>query len=208
MIVKPGFRFAPEWEDALVEQMLMMVIGEQYYPGNSQPSENWPYRAPGDWGPNNALSPKYCDLSGFAQIQPQPPALWVRGADDIMVSDAAAVDPATLGKLGVIPDWPGEAVCPPQPMLRQIRAMLDAYRANGGMYEERVLEDCGHAPLLEKPERFRALLRNFLAGRPLDTSEVMQPAQPAPDPASATPASPPEEEDDQHRGPFGWFRRR
>ncbi len=162
IIVKPTFTFAPEREDALVEQMLMMVIGDQYYPGDGTPSPNWPFSAPGVWGANNALSPKYCNLSGLARITPKPPILWARGADDVMVSDSAAVDPAALGKLGVIPGWPGEERCPPQPMLRQIRRMLDEYRAGGGDYQERVLDDCGHAPLIEKPDEFRMLFREFL----------------------------------------------
>ncbi len=211
LIVKSGFTFAPEQEDALVEQMLMMVIGEQHYPGNSQPSENWPFSAPGDWGPNNALSPKYCDQSGLTAIRPQPPVLWVRGADDAMVSDSAAVDPATLGKLGVIPGWPGEDICPPQPMLRQIRAMLDAYRANGGVYQELVIEDCGHAPMIEKPAAFHAAFRNFLAGRPLEVPDITQQAPDqagTADAASETSPAPASEElSEQRRGPFGWFRR-
>ncbi|MGH3002947.1 MAG: alpha/beta fold hydrolase, partial [Gaiellaceae bacterium] len=156
----------------MVEQMLMMVIGDEYYPGDAQSSPNWPGTGPGVWGPNNALSPKYCDLSGLAHIQPQPPVLWLRGADDVMVSDTAAVDPAYLGQLGAIPGWPGADICPPQPMLRQIRATLDAYRANGGVYQEVVFPDCGHAPLLEKAAEFRAAFRNFLAGRPLDTPDA------------------------------------
>jgi len=168
IILKPTFRLAPEREDALVEQMLMMVIGEQFYPGDAVPSPNWPFSGPGVWGSNNALSPKYCNLSGLAELPTRPPILWVRGADDLLVSDAAAVDPAALGKLGVIPGWPGEEVCPPQPMLAQIRAVLERYRASGGAYTERVFDDCGHAPLLEKAEAFRALLREFLAANPLN----------------------------------------
>ena len=217
VIVKPTYSFEKEWEDALVEQMLMMALGDQFYPGNSQPSSNWPMVAPGDWGPNNALSPKYCDQSGLANISPQPPILWIRGADDIMVSDTAAVDPAYLGQLGAIPGWPGAEVCPPQPMLRQIRATLDAYRANGGVYTELVLPDCGHAPLIEKPDEFRLAFRNFIAGRPLNTPEApaLQ-ATPAVSAASAAPAAPvapaeaapSAEEPEERRGPFGWFRRR
>jgi pimeloyl-ACP methyl ester carboxylesterase len=201
LIVKPSFTIEPEWEDALVEQMLMMVIGDLYYPGESQPSSNWPMSGPGTWGPNNALSPKYCNLSGLAAIQPQPPILWARGADDILVSDTAAVDPAYLGQLGAIPDWPGAEVCPPQPMLQQIRAVLDAYQANGGSYQELVFDDCGHAPLIEKPDEFQLALRNFIAGRPLDTPAA--PAEPEPAPAEATPEAP-----DQQGGLFGWLRRR
>jgi pimeloyl-ACP methyl ester carboxylesterase len=203
VIVKPTFSFAPEREDALVEQMLMMAIGDQFYPGDAQPSANWPMSAPGVWGPNNAVSPKYCNLSGLAAIQPQPPILWVRGADDIMVSDTAAVDPAYLGQLGAIPGWPGANVCPPQPMLRQIRAVLDSYRTNGGVYHELIFEDCGHAPVIEKPAKFRLALRNFIAGRPLDTPE----ASPAPA-AISDPVAEDGEDPDQRRGLFGWLRRR
>ncbi|HEX8995438.1 MAG TPA: alpha/beta hydrolase [Ktedonobacterales bacterium] len=218
VIVKPTFTFAPEREDALVEQMLMMVIGEEHYPGDSTESPNWPYRAPGGWGPNNALSPAYCDLSGLAGVSPQPPILWARGVDDIMVSDSAAVDPATLGQLGVIPGWPGLEACPPQPMLRQIRHLLDAYQANGGMYEERVFADCGHAPLLEKPDEFRAALRDFLGAHPLPGFEPATPEAHRADGQPATsqttpPATSPAPEavpapSQPRRGPLDWFRRR
>lgn len=214
LIVKPTFTFAPEREDALVEQMLMMVIGEQFYPGDGQSSPNWPFSGPGEWGANNALSPKYCDLSGLASITPQPPILWVRGADDLMVSDSAAVDPAALGKLGVIPGWPGEEACPPQPMLQQLRFVLDQYRAQGGSYEERVLDDCGHSPLLEKPDEFRALFLGFVqahapaaAALPAETiPPAGAEAPPTTSPASAS--APAEQAPAQRRGPLDWFRRR
>jgi pimeloyl-ACP methyl ester carboxylesterase len=209
VIVKPSYTFEKDWEDALVEQMLMMALGDQFYPGNSQPSTNWPMVAPGDWGPNNGLSPKYCDQSGLASITPKPPILWVRGADDIMVSDTAAVDPAYLGQLGVIPGWPGAEVCPPQPMLRQIRATLDAYRANGGSYDEVVYPDCGHSPLIEKPDQFRLAFRSFMAGRPLDTPEPQpEPARASPQ-DDAAPSGPAQaEQQEERRGLFGWFKRR
>lgn len=219
IIVKPTFTFAPEREDALVEQMLMMVIGEQYYPGDGVPSANWPFSGPGEWGANNALSPKYCDLSGLASITPQPPILWVRGADDLMVSDSAAVDPAALGKAGVIPGWPGDEVCPPQPMLQQLRGVLDQYQANGGAYEERVIADCGHSPLIEKADEFRAALLDFLRAHPLEgfAPPAAQPAETAPaqpttspaaDASTATDATDAPAAPEQKRGPFGWFRRR
>jgi len=206
LIVKPGCTLAPEREDALVEQMLMMVIGDQFYPGDATTSPNWPYRGPGEWGPNNALSPRYCDVSGLANIAPQPPILWVRGADDAMVSDNAAVDPAALGQAGVIPGWPGADACPPQPMLQQIRAVLEAYRANGGAYEERVFADCGHSPLLEKPDEFRTTLQTFIAAHPLngDAQASSQPEAPETTSQPPTVAAPAE----QRRGPLSWFRRR
>jgi pimeloyl-ACP methyl ester carboxylesterase len=172
-VVKPTSTIMPEWEDALVEQMLMMVIGDEYYPGDTgQQSPNWPYITPGRYGSNNAISPKNCDLSPLADVRGGPPILWVRGVDDQVVSDGALLDPATLGKLGVIPGWPGEEVCPPQPMLAQIRAMLDRYAANGGRYQEVVLDDCGHAPLIEKREEFVATLRPFLGAVATEAQEA------------------------------------
>jgi pimeloyl-ACP methyl ester carboxylesterase len=162
LYVKPPFRFAPEREDALVEQMLLMVIGDQYYPGDATPSPHWPFTAPGVYGSNNAVSPKYCDLSPLAVVRGGPPILWVRGADDQVVQDGAMADPAQLGKLGIIPGWPGDAVCPPQPMVAQTRAVLERYAANGGGYREEVFADCGHSPHLEHPERFRALFADFV----------------------------------------------
>src|SRR5438874_4846524 len=54
------------------------------------------------------------DLSG---VEPKPPVLWVRGADDVIVSDTSLYDLAYLGSLGAIPGWPGEQTWPPQPMV-------------------------------------------------------------------------------------------
>jgi pimeloyl-ACP methyl ester carboxylesterase len=164
LIVKPTFHFDPEREDILVEQMLLMKIGDEYYPGDSVPSLNWPFSAPGRYGSNNALSPKYHHLSGLADLAGGPPILWVHGADDQIVSDAALADLGTLGKMGLIPGWPGEEVYPSQPMVTQIRAVLDRYAANGGQYREEVFVDCGHSPVFEHPERFRELFTAFIAG--------------------------------------------
>jgi pimeloyl-ACP methyl ester carboxylesterase len=163
LILKPTFRLPPDREDMLVEQMLMMAIGDQHYPGDSVRSPNWPYMGPGSYGSNNALSPKFCNLSGLADLQGGPPILWVRGSDDQVVADAALADPATLGMFGVISGWPGQDLCPPQPMVRQIRAVLDRYATKGGTYREHVFADCGHAPLLEHAVEFRTLLGDFLA---------------------------------------------
>ena len=56
----------PDEEDALVDTMLEMAIGPANYPGDTAVSKNWPGAAPGEHGVNNAISQKYCDLSGFA----------------------------------------------------------------------------------------------------------------------------------------------
>jgi pimeloyl-ACP methyl ester carboxylesterase len=159
---KPPFRVAREREEVLISEILRTKVGNYNYPGDKSPSPNWPKVAPGRWGIVNAFSPKYCDLSVFAQIEPRPDVLWVRGADDRTVSDASAADFGYLGKTGVVPDWPGEEIYPPQPMVSQIRAVLDEYAAGGGSYREEVIAGCGHTAHIEGADTFRGVLIEFL----------------------------------------------
>lgn len=160
---KPPFRVAPEREEVYVDEMLRMVIGDQNYPGDSTQSPNWPGVGPGTSGVNNSMAPSYCDQSDFARISTRPPVLWMRGADDQIVSDASFLDFGTLGGLGYVPGWPGADTFPSQPMVSQMRAVLDAYRAAGGQYEEVVIADAAHAPFIEKPDEFRQAFFAHLA---------------------------------------------
>jgi pimeloyl-ACP methyl ester carboxylesterase len=48
-------------------------------------------------------------------------------------------------------------------MVAQTRAVLDGYAAAGGRYREVVIEDSGHGPHLDQPERFVAELVGHLA---------------------------------------------
>jgi pimeloyl-ACP methyl ester carboxylesterase len=159
---KPPFQLPAGLEDELVDAMLQMTIGDNNYPGDAMPSRNWPGIAPGERGVNNAISPRYCDLSGFASITARPGVLWIRGDSDQIVSDTSAVDLGFLGQIGAVPGWPGADGYPPQPMVGQLRTVLDRYRAAGGRYEERVLAGCGHSPHLEHPDEFNAIVRDFL----------------------------------------------
>lgn len=159
---KPPFRADSEREEVYLSAMLDTKTGEENYPGDRIESGNWPKMAPGQKGVNNAISPKYCDLSGFISIGAGPDVLWVRGSDDKIVSNASAMDFGVLGEAGTIPDWPGKTAYPPQPMVSQTRAVLERYTACGGAYREAVIEDCGHSPHIEKPEEFRQLLFDFL----------------------------------------------
>ncbi|WP_281964870.1 alpha/beta fold hydrolase [Serinicoccus marinus] len=156
--VAPGFTFAPEVEEAYLDAMLKTTVGDDVYPGDTATSDNWPGVAPGTTGMNNALSPKYLDQSGFADLDPAPPVLWIRGDADQIVSDTSMFDLAQLGKLGAVPGYPGEEVCPTQPMVSQMRAVLQA----AGEFTEVVYEGCGHSPHLEQPERFVDEVRAFL----------------------------------------------
>jgi pimeloyl-ACP methyl ester carboxylesterase len=152
---KPPFRVARAREDVYVEEILSTSTAPGCYPGDLTTSPNWPGIAPGKQGMNNAISPAYCNLSAFAAIEPRPPVLWIRGTDDQIVSDTSLFDLGYLGKLGAVPGWPGDEVYPPQPMIRQTRAVLDAYQAAGGIYREVVIPGVGHSPHIEAPERFR-----------------------------------------------------
>jgi pimeloyl-ACP methyl ester carboxylesterase len=171
---RPPFQLPPGVEDALVEEILKMAIGDTHYPGDARTSANWPYTAPGEHGVNNAISPRYCDLSGFADVPDRPGVLWIRGDADQVISDASLVDLGNLGALGAVPGWPGARVFPAQPMIHQIRGVLDHYAAAGGRYTEHVLTDCGHSPHLERPAEFHAAVTRFLAragpGRPPGSS--------------------------------------
>ena len=102
------------------------------------------------------------------RIAPRPaerrlyPELDLQLPDDQIVADLAMFDLAALGAIGAVPGYPGAEECPPQPMLRQTRAVLDAYAENGGQYREIVIEDAGHSPYIEKPDEFNAHFHAFL----------------------------------------------
>lgn len=155
--------FMPSWFDDILDAALAQQTGPKAYPGDATPSQNWPGAAPGAFGPVNALAPIYqTDPLGFCEVMPKPPILWIRGADDVIVSDTSMFDLGTLGQLGAVPGWPGPQVFPPQPMVTQTRAALDTYAAKGGTFREEVIPDCGHSPYIEKPTAFAALLGEFL----------------------------------------------
>jgi pimeloyl-ACP methyl ester carboxylesterase len=141
-------------EDAWVASMLTTITGVDNYPGDSVASENWPGFAAGNRGVLNTMAPQHFDASGIVDLDVKPPILWVRGEKDAIVSDASFFDLNQLGKLGVIPGWPGDDVAPPQPMVAQTRAVLERYAANGGVFREVVLADAGHAPHLDDAETF------------------------------------------------------
>jgi pimeloyl-ACP methyl ester carboxylesterase len=161
LLVKAPF-ISPR-EDELLSSMLTTHIGPDAVPGDFEQSPNWPNVAPGKMGATNATSPKYQkNIEKIIEMEPKVPVLWVRGSHDLVVSDTAASDPGFLGRMGLLPGWPGEEAYPPQPMVGQIRAVLEKYAAAGGTFEEVVIEDAGHVPFLEKPEEFNAVFHKHL----------------------------------------------
>ncbi|HWI30497.1 MAG TPA: alpha/beta hydrolase [Microbacterium sp.] len=150
--------YADDHEDVWVESMLSSSTATGNYPGDSVNSENWPGFAPGRIGVLNTLSPAHFNVSGIVALDEKPPILWVRGELDAIVSDASFFDVNHLGRLGIVPDWPGEDVAPAQPMVSQTRDVLQAYASSGGAVTEAVFEGVGHTPHLERPEEFRDAL--------------------------------------------------
>jgi len=158
--VKPPF--VPADADTYVESMLSTVIDDDHYPGELATTESWPGVRPGARGVLNTMAPNHFRLDDLHTIDQKPPILWLRGADDQIVSETSMFDMAYLGQLGALPDWPGVETHPPQPMLTQTRAVLDRYTAGGGTYDEVVIADVGHSPHLEAPAEFATALHAML----------------------------------------------
>lgn len=166
--VAPGY--TSEHEDVWVESMLTTSTAGGNYPGDSVTTATWPGFAPGKIGVLNTMAPKYFDVSGIVDLDPQPPILWIHGTADAIVSDASFSDVNHLGALGVVPGWPGEDVAPAQPMVSQTRDVLAAYAEKGGEVTEVAVEGAGHSVHLERPAQFRRALLTHIGyvGRPAD----------------------------------------
>ena len=158
----PDHTLPREREDMLVDEILKSRTGDDFYPGDMTPSDNWPGVAPGTRGILNALSPKYCNWAGIVDLEPKPPVLWVHGGRDVVVADGSAWELGTLGSAGAVPGWPGADAFPPQPMVGQIGAVLERYRDAGGRVETALFEGSGHFPPIDAEERFAALFFGFL----------------------------------------------
>ena len=149
----PGENAANVDEDFLVKELLTTRTGDDFYPGDSTPSQSWPMVAPGSRGILNTMSPRHFSAEAIAEAEPKPPITWLHGTADQVVSDRSMFDLATLGELGAIPGWPGADTMPPQPMVGQMRAVLARYAAAGGAVREVALDGIGHGLPLEVPAR-------------------------------------------------------
>ena len=169
-VIMRSFFWSPRYvapdEDELVQEVLLTSVGEDFYPGASLPSENWPGVGPAPRGVNNAMSPAWCNTSAFGGVANPAPLLWIRGDEDQVVSDQSMFDFGTLGQLGAVSGWPGVDVFPPQPQVSQTRAVFDRRRTHNGVVTEIVLHEVGHGPLIERPDEVaRLMLEHIEAGR-------------------------------------------
>ena len=149
--------FVPDDIDKLLDAVFSTRLGDDWYPGNTVESSFSPGPAPGARGIVNAFSRRYFDASSIVDILPKPPLLWLRGIDDTIICDEDELrnsDPKQASRR--------QAAYPPQPMLRQIRAVLSDYRRQGGVFIEQVIEDAGHTPFLEKPAEFNRAFLDFV----------------------------------------------
>ena len=147
--------FVPDNIDKLLDAVLSTHVGDDWYPGDAVKSSFWSGMAPGERGIVNAFSRRYFDASNIVDIRPKPPLLWIRGADDLIICDEDKLKNSGLEEA----NRREVALCPPQPMLKQIRSVLENYRSKGGVFTEQVIEGAGHTPFLEKPAEFN---REFL----------------------------------------------
>jgi len=159
-----GEGLIPEREDALIDAMFRVHIGDRKLPGDSEPSPNWPFVRPGKWGATNAMSPKYVGnlVERILAASPKVDALWVYGALDLAVCNSAGSDPGTWGPSGRLPGYPGRDAYPPQPMMDQIRKLLVDYRRHGGSYEEVAIRGSGHVPFITHPAEFNRVFHRHL----------------------------------------------
>jgi len=146
-------------EEALLSTVLSTAVGQDNYPGDAMPTDGWPGVGPGKSGVLNAMDPSRHNVADeLVALGTKPPITWIRGDADVIVSDTSQFDLAYLGKLGIVPGWPGEQVCPPQPMVTQTRQVLTRYAQAGGRFEELVFAGTGHSPHIERPAEFAAAL--------------------------------------------------
>ena len=156
--------FTSDHEDVWVQSMLSTSTEPGNYPGDSKPSESWPGFAAGDTGNLNTLTPGHFNTADIVNLETKPPILWIWGTADAIVNDASFFDINQLGAAGIIPDWPGADVAPPQEMIGQTRDVLDTYQANGGYVIELKCEGVGHAPHLERPTEVRDAIVGLVEG--------------------------------------------
>ena len=159
-----GPPFIPEREEAYLDAMFQVQLGEFGIPGDKESSPNWPYVAPGKWGHLNAMSPRYVGnlveriLAAEAKLE----VLWIYGTNDIAISNSAVSDPGSWGPTGRVPGFPGVEEYPNQPMMDQIRMLLDNYSEHGGSYEEVAIKGAGHVPFMSHPEEFNTVFHVYL----------------------------------------------
>jgi pimeloyl-ACP methyl ester carboxylesterase len=116
LYVHPEFRY--EHEDDLVDALLAMRVGPGGYPDTLREAIS------------SRRNPSLADR--FIRAKNKPPVTWVRGENDLLVTDFG-------------PNAPDQA------MITQTRLAFRLYALHGGSFEEILHPNCGHCPFLEIP---------------------------------------------------------
>ena len=115
-------------EQLLLDTVLSTATGDDNYPGDSKPSENWPGVAPGDRGVLNTMAPNHFNVAAdLVAVPAKPPITWVRGDTR---RDRLGHARSSTWRTSARSAWcrAGRAqACPPQPMVSQTRAVLERY---------------------------------------------------------------------------------
>lgn len=125
--VVQGYAMDAAWEEKMVDSIGSTKVGDGMYPGDFVETEAWPGVGAGTKGVCNTMAPDYCDLSPLSEIHNKFKIAWIRGSSDLVVSDNSLCDFGQLGLLGIVPGWPGMASFPPQPMVSQMRYVLEKF---------------------------------------------------------------------------------
>ena len=74
-----GPPFVPEREEAFLDAMFQVQLGDKGIPGDKISSPNWPFVAPGKWGHLNAMSPRYIGnlIERILDAEPKVKVLWI-----------------------------------------------------------------------------------------------------------------------------------
>lgn len=160
---KDAYQLSEDELELFTREFLLTVVGDGNFPGDYKESPNWPGWQPGTQGWLNSVSPKYFNTTAIVDLAIKPPILWIHGLKDRIISNSAQTDPAVLGSIGRLPEYPGEEVYPPQPQVDQIQVILNEYSSKGGRVATHFFEECGHAPHIESLNEFTSVVCEFLS---------------------------------------------
>ncbi len=155
-----GFR--SELEDVFVDSMLTTALGDDNYPGDSVPSENWPGFAPGSHGVLNTLTPGHHDVN----------ASWTSRSSHRYCGCTARRTPSSpTSRSSTWRHWGSSAPCPAGQVRRPARhSRWSAKPAPCWTLTRRPaaraeLElGCGHTPHVEKAAGFNEALAAHVRG--------------------------------------------
>ena len=160
----PSHREPPEREDLLVAEILKTVTGADNYPGDSIAVGELAGHGAGPHRDPERAVPALLRLDRASSTSTRSRRCCGRTAPPTWWSPTARRwSSARSARPGTVPDWPGPDVFPPQPMVTQIRELLERYAAAGGRVRTEMFDGSGHGPHFDARDRWLAVFTDFLA---------------------------------------------